>query len=120
MFGFLLFIVPGIILALMFSQSLFLVVDQGKGPLEALGASKVITSGNKLQIFVLGLATVGVGFVGALACCVGVWPAIAFIALMWAVAYLAMTGQPTADEILMRPPSATPFAPPPPPSGELR
>ena len=117
-FGMLLFIVPGAILALMFGQYIYLVVDRGQPTLESLGTSKNLTAGNKVQLFVVWLATVGIGMVGALVCCVGVWPAMAFIELLWAVAYLSMTGQPTADEILMRPPAATPFAAP--PSGELR
>ena len=115
--GSLLLIVPGIIFALMFSQFLYLLIDRGHGVLDSLGGSKTLTGGNKLNVFVLALATVGVGLIGALACCVGAWPAMGFVELMWAVAYLTMTGQPTVDALLVQPLAATPFAPPTP---ELR
>jgi hypothetical protein len=74
------------------------------------------TTGSKLQLLVLGLAAIGVGIAGVLVCCVGVFPAMAFAELMWAVAYLAITGQPIFDPTLRQ--QATPFAPP--PAGELR
>jgi hypothetical protein len=108
--GLLLFIIPGIILGLMFSQALFLIVDRGMGPIEAMSMSRTVTSGNKAQIFILNLAGFGVMLVGVLACCVGTWPAMSFIWLMSAMAYLTMTGQPTTDESFRQPPLASPFA----------
>ncbi|HET6880476.1 MAG TPA: DUF975 family protein [Pirellulales bacterium] len=116
-FGILLLIVPGIIFALMYSQMFYLVVDRELGVMESLSTSSKITSGNKLQLFVLALATIGVSMLGALVCCVGAFPAIGFVALMWAVAYLAMTGQPTAAARIQQP-VASPFAGP--SAGELR
>ena len=115
--GFLMLIVPAIILALMFSPYLYLIIDRGQGTLDALRMSRTLTFGNKTNLFVLALSTVGVGLLGVLACCVGIWPAMGFVALMWAVAYLAMTGQPTADMVLAQPSAGSPFAPP---SAELR
>ncbi|HQU42154.1 MAG TPA: hypothetical protein PK867_05055 [Pirellulales bacterium] len=68
--------------------------------------SSSLTHGNKLNLVLLALIMMAVGFVGELACCVGIVPAFGFINLMWAVAYVMMTGQPTADEILLEPPTA--------------
>jgi hypothetical protein len=115
LFGFLLLIIPAVIVSLMFSQYLYLIIDRRQGAVEALGTSYSLTDGSKVSLFVLAIATIGVGILGFLACCVGSWPAWGFIALMWAVTYLAMTGQPTADAILDQPgamPSASPFVPP--------
>jgi len=100
-------LIPGIVAALMFSQYLYLVVDRDQRGLESLRMSSTLTHGNKLNLVLLALIMMAVGFVGEMACCVGVIPAFGFINLMWAVAYVVMTGQPTADEILLEPP---PFA----------
>lgn len=97
--GWICFVVPGIIAALMFSQYLYLVVDRGEGPIESLSTSRMLTAGNKLNVFLLALSTFAVSLIGFFACCVGIVPAFGFINLMWAVAYLAMTGQPTADQL---------------------
>ncbi|HWB09592.1 MAG TPA: hypothetical protein VG826_10220 [Pirellulales bacterium] len=114
--GSVLLIVPGIIVALMFSQYMYLIIDRREGPLDALGTSYRLTNGSKGHLFILGIAVIGVNMLGFLACCVGIFPALGFVALMWAVAFLAMTGQPTVDAILEQP-AAAPFVPP---SGEIR
>jgi uncharacterized membrane protein len=96
--GFLLLIIPGIIFALMLSQYLYLIVDRNVGILESLELSRQITHGNKLTIFVLWLLSSALIFLGLLMCCVGVVFTGPLVSLMFAVAYLAMTGQPTADQ----------------------
>jgi hypothetical protein len=113
--GVLLLIVPGIIIALMLSQYMYLIIERKKSATEALSTSYNITDGSKLSLFVLAIAAFGVSILGLLACCVGIVPAIGFVNLMWAVAYLAMTGQPTADAMLGQPAathSESPFSPP--------
>ena len=99
-------LVPGIILALMFGQYFYLIVDRKLSISNSFGVSRQLTSGNKLQVFVLHLATFGVALLGMAACCVGVFPATGFIQLMWAVTYLAISGQPTADQWMFHPPTA--------------
>ena len=91
--------IPGVIAALMFSQAMYLVVDQRQRGLESLRLSSTITNGNKLNILLLVLIMMVVSFLGQLACCIGTIPAFGLINLMWAVAYLMMTGQPTADQL---------------------
>jgi len=96
--GLVLLIIPGIILALMLSQFLCLIVDRNVGIIESLQLSAQITQGNKLTLFVLWIVSVGLILAGVLACCVGVFFTAPLVSLLWIVAYLAMTGQPTADQ----------------------
>ncbi len=64
MVGLILFIVPGIIIAIAFSFAGLLVVDRGLGPVAALKESVRLTKGHRLQLFVLGLANVGTNIIG--------------------------------------------------------
>ncbi|MHC4177835.1 MAG: hypothetical protein ACYSWU_10025 [Planctomycetota bacterium] len=98
--GLALCIVPGVILALMFSQYLFLIVDRNVGVTDSLSISKEITTGNKLMLFLIILVGAGLSMLGFMACCVGIVPVAAFLGLLNAVIYLAMTGQQTADQML--------------------
>jgi phage FluMu protein Com len=98
--GLMLCVVPGIILALMFSQFAFLIVDRNAGALDSFTLSKHITNGSKLMLFLVYLV---VGIVGELLIAVtlgiGVLAVVPFFVLLTAVTYLAMTGQPTADQL---------------------
>ncbi|QDU43883.1 hypothetical protein Mal52_23600 [Symmachiella dynata] len=96
MIGFVLLIVPGIIIALMFSQNLPLIADRNLSVMDALQTSREITNGNKLSLFTLFLALFGLMIVGILACCVGVFFTASYGTLMLVVAYLRMTGQHVA------------------------
>jgi len=96
-------IVPGVLLALMFSQYSYIIVDREVGPIESLRLSNQITSGNKGAVFLLYLSTIGIGLLGIIALCVGVFFAQGFLTLMFAVAYLAMSGQRTLDQVLAPP-----------------
>jgi uncharacterized membrane protein/DNA-directed RNA polymerase subunit RPC12/RpoP len=88
-------IVPGVILALMFSQYYYLIIDRNLGPVDALSMSAQITRGNKLTLFAIGLVV----FAFALFTCgLGLVLLIPFVPLAYAVIYLAMTGQPTAAD----------------------
>jgi len=107
--GLLLFIVPGIIFALMFSQFFYLIVDRNVGVIESLELSKQITYGNKLMIFVLWLLATALILLGFVMCCIGVVFTAPLVSLMYAVAYLAMTGQPTGES-RYAPQAAAPYA----------
>jgi uncharacterized membrane protein len=69
--GFILLIVPGIILAVIFGFSTFAVVDRGMGPIEALQRSAAITSGVRMEIFLFGLVALGLNILGAILCGIG-------------------------------------------------
>ena len=109
--GLLLLIVPGIILGLMFSQFLYLIVDRNMGIVESLEVSAQITRGNKVTIFLLWFVSLGLVLAGFLMCCVGLIFTGPLVNLMWVVAYLAMTGQPTADRAYEYQPPQQPTPP---------
>lgn len=94
--GFILLIVPGIIVTLMFSQYFFLIVDKNAGVKESLMLSKQVTDGNKMTLFLLGIVSTGIMFLGLLACGVGMIFSAGYLAAILVVAYLTMTGQPIA------------------------
>jgi uncharacterized membrane protein len=94
--GFLLLIVPGIIVALGFSYAQFFVVDANLGPFEAMRASWAATRGQRGRIFGFGFVGLGVIFLGMLALIVGVIPAAAVIYIAWAIAYTRASGREPA------------------------
>jgi phage FluMu protein Com len=104
--GLILFIVPGVIFALMFSQYYYLILDRKVGIIESLNISKDITTGSKLTLFGIGMVEIALVFLGILACCVGLLAVVPFITLLPPIIYLAMTGQPTADQMLPAQPLA--------------
>jgi len=64
-------VVPGVIAALMFFYTGYIVVDKGTGPLEALKQSHAITDGAKWDLFLFSLALLVVNFIGAMVVIVG-------------------------------------------------
>lgn len=79
--GFVLCLVPAVILACGFICYQPFIVDKGLGPIDALGASWRLTTGFKLSIFLYLLLSMAVGLLGVLALCVGAvlisWPVLA-------------------------------------------
>jgi len=64
--GFLLLIVPGIILALRLYFFNYFLVDKGMGPIQALKQSWNLTKGMTIKLLLLTLASVGINVLGAL------------------------------------------------------
>lgn len=91
--GFLLLIVPGVILALMFWPTYYLVVDQKTGIIESFSVAQRVTQGNWGTAFVLWLLSICIIVVGCAAMCIGLLFAAPLISLIFAVAYLMMSGQ---------------------------
>ncbi|GAA5128116.1 DUF4339 domain-containing protein [Luteolibacter yonseiensis] len=85
--GLLLFIVPGIYLALRFGFYRAAIVDRNLGVLESLRYSSSLTTNNRLSLFVLSLLTIFIILAGMLALCVGLLFAIPVASLAWVVAY---------------------------------
>lgn len=94
--GLVLLIVPGIIIGLALSFTLYLVVDKGLGPINAFKQSLVLTKGNRWKLFLLSLALLGLNILGLLALLVGLLVSvpITFLALMHA--YRTLSGEVTA------------------------
>lgn len=85
--GFILLIVPGVILGLGLIATCYLVVDKKLGAIEALKESWRITKGHKGTLFILILALMGVAILGFLALFVGILVAMPVIFLAVAHAY---------------------------------
>jgi phage FluMu protein Com len=97
--GLVLLIVPGIVLALMFSQYYYLIIDRNLGVMDSLNTAKEISNGNKATLLMIGLACLGITIVALIPCGLGLIIASPYFALLYAVIYLAMTGQPTVDQL---------------------
>ena len=91
--GFMLCVVPGILLLIWFWPFYYLVVDEKASVTESFGTASMITEGNRLTTIVLWLVSIGAMILGFLALCVGVIFAAPFVSLLWATGYLMMSGQ---------------------------
>lgn len=106
--------IPATILSLMFGQFFYLILDRDAGIIESLSLSAQVMSGNKLIVFVIHLLVfVGSVLLIVLTCGLGILvvPFVVppFAALLKAIIYLRVTGQPTADQ-RYRWQADTPFA----------
>jgi len=95
--GFVLLIVPGVILALGLAFAMFFVIDAGLGPIEALQASWQATRGQKPEVFVLAVLTFLVSLAGLAMCCVGIAAAYPLCMLAYAVAFTRLSGRMPPD-----------------------
>jgi len=96
--GLILLIVPGIIIGLALSFTLFLVVDKGVGPVSAFKESWKLTKGNRWKLFLLSMILLGINILGALALLVGllVTVPITFLALIHA--YRILSSEMVSEE----------------------
>lgn len=98
--GIFLLIVPGVIVAFMFSQAMLLTIDRNTGVTESFGLSRKLTAGNKFTLFVLYLVA---GFGGILfvvfTCGLGLFVLAPYMFILLVTVYLAMTGERTADQL---------------------
>ncbi|MGH6867212.1 MAG: DUF975 family protein [Methyloceanibacter sp.] len=90
--GILLLIVPGIIFALMFAFTTFLVIDRDLGPIEAMKESKRLTYGHKWTLLGFLLVLVGINLLGLIAFGVGLLVSIPVSSLAFAHAYRTLAG----------------------------
>ena len=100
--GFVLLIVPGIIFALMFMFTTFVVIDRGLGPIEAMKESNRITHGHKWTLLGFTLMLVLINLLGAIALLVGLLVSIPVSSLAVAHAYRVLAGRtPPQDAAMM-------------------
>ncbi|MEM1042386.1 MAG: hypothetical protein AAGI91_07125 [Bacteroidota bacterium] len=85
--GLLLFVVPGIIIGVGLWPSLFLVMDGDRGVMDTLQEAWAMTSGYRLQLFLIGLVLFVLLLLGVLALVVGIFFTGAFGLLVVAGAY---------------------------------
>ena len=95
--GFVLLILPGVILALGLAFAMFFVIDAGLGPIEAMQASWQVTRGQKPEVFVLVLLALLVSLAGLSMCCVGIVGAYPLCMLAFAVAFTRISGRKPSD-----------------------
>jgi len=69
--GFILLIIPGIILILMLAFVKYIVIDRGLGPIEAMKESARITKGQRWELLLFFLALLGLNVLGVLALFIG-------------------------------------------------
>jgi hypothetical protein len=95
--GFLLLVVPGIILTILFSlmlwTCLYLVVDGKCKVLESIAVSWQIGKLNVVTTIVLFLISMGLVLIGALLCLIGLLFALPLMMLLFAAGYAKMSGQ---------------------------
>jgi uncharacterized membrane protein len=96
-------LVPGILFLLVFSQSPFMLVDRRTGIIESFRDSAAAMRGNLLTLFLLFLVTsIAVVMFTVFTCGLGAILAAPFMSLLFAVVYLGVTGQQTADDRAVR------------------
>jgi uncharacterized membrane protein len=86
------FIVPGVLLMMVYQLAPYYVVEGGLGPVEALRQSWVASEGQRGELFVLTLAGAGLGLAGLLMCCVGIQVTIPLYLVSTAVAFTRVSG----------------------------
>lgn len=91
--GFLLLIIPGILLCLFFWPFYFYVVDNQSTVMDSFSKAYAIAKPNAGTTFLLWLISCGVMLLGCLAVCVGVLFAGPLVSVMWSTAYLMMKGE---------------------------
>jgi uncharacterized membrane protein/phage FluMu protein Com len=92
-------LIPGLIFLLIFSQSLFMLLDQRTGVVDSFKYSAAAMSGNLLTFFLLMVVVIiATSLVTLLTCGIGALFAAPFLSLMYAVVYLSVTGQRTAED----------------------
>jgi uncharacterized membrane protein len=104
--GFLLLIVPGVIILFKFWPCYYLVVDRSVPVMKSFGLASETTRGNSLNTFLIGLCSMGIGLLGLLACVVGIVFAQPLVMLLVCCGYLMMSGQLIArpESELLEPP----------------
>ncbi len=105
--GLLLFIVPGVYIALRYSQYMYAIVDRNLGVIESFKYSAQVTKNNLLGIFLIYLLCIAIIIAGLIALCVGVIFAYPLALLIIAVAYRWM--QYGSRSIMDHPTTGTPL-----------
>lgn len=90
-FGLLLFVIPGLLLAVRFAFYGYIVVERDVGPYEALAQSETATQGARMDLFLLGLLLIVLNVLGAMLVFIGLLISIPVSSLAFARAYRTLT-----------------------------
>lgn len=91
--GFVLLIVPGVMLALMFMFATYIVIDREQSPIKAMKESKRITRGHKWQLLGFALVLAGINILGAIALLVGLLVSVPVSSLAMVHAYRILSAK---------------------------
>jgi uncharacterized membrane protein len=95
-FGLILFVVPGIIVAIGLSLGQYYLIDQRQGVIESMKSSWEATNGNKGNLFLFFLIGGLITMLGLCACIIGVFATSSVVMLALAIIYLRRSGQASA------------------------
>jgi hypothetical protein len=98
MAGFILLIVPGVILGIKFSLFPYFIVDERLGPIEALKASASATSGAKIDLFLFGFLIGLINIGGAMALLIGLFVTIPVSMVAYASVYRKLAGKDSTPQ----------------------
>ncbi len=106
--AFILLVVPGVILSLMFSLAPLVVIERGLGPIDALKESVRLTKGNRVRLLGLFLLVVLINILGLLALVIGLFVTIPVTTFAFVHAYrlLAQGDEPATPVPAMGPEGA--------------
>lgn len=93
--GLVLLIVPGIIIGIALGFSLYIVIEKGSSPFDAMRESAALTKGNRWNLFLLGLALIGINILGFCALFVGLLVSVPVSTLAVVHAYRTLSGTGT-------------------------
>ncbi len=91
--GFILLIVPGVVLSIKFGLCFYFVVDKGLDPIDALKASSRTTMGVKWQLFGFGILCFLINLLGLLCLLVGMFATLPTVMVANALVYRQLTAQ---------------------------
>jgi len=91
--SFLMLIVPCLFFFVIFWPFRLLIIDQKTGVIDSFSQAAAITRGNWGTTLLLMLVSVGLLFMGCVACYIGLLFAVPLISTLWVAAYLLMAGQ---------------------------
>lgn len=94
--GMVLFVIPGIFLAVRFSMCMLFIVDKGMGPIDALKASWRATDGHFFDVFLFFLAVVGLEILGSIPLFLGLLIVVPVVMLSAAHFYRTLSSMPKA------------------------
>ena len=97
--GLVFFVVPGIIVAVVFGFYSYVIVDRGAGPIDALSRSAEITKGVRMDLFIFGLLILGINILGALVLLVGLFVTIPISMVAGAYVYRQLDAQTAAGAV---------------------
>ena len=92
-FGFMMLIVPGVILILFFWPYYYLIVDKQCPALDSFSLAYSFAKPNAGTSFLLGILGMAIMLIGLLAFCVGIIAAVPLLGVLSATAYLMMKGE---------------------------